>query len=321
MARPLRIEYPGAVYHVLGRGNNRQAVFRDNADRRVYLDKLQQYCAAKEVYLLCYCLLSNHVHLLVETPRGNLSKLMQAFQTSYTRYFNRRHGRTGHVFEQRYKAFLVDRDAYLLQVSRYIHLNPVGAKVVGRPQAYRWSSYRAYCAERGGPGLHRDAILGQFGGPMQQRVARYRAFVEAALDGGTRWTLLPIREQAFVGEEAFVEAARRQGRAAAGRPKERIYTLEAIIKAVTRTLGITRQELGHTVRDARIQRARELFMYLARRHSRAPLREIIARLGARDPATVSHGVRRAERRLKREEGFRRQARRVLQGLSHSSIQA
>jgi hypothetical protein len=256
----------------------------------------------------------------VETPRGNLSKLMQAFQTSYTRYFNRRHGRTGHVFEQRYKAFLVDRDAYLLQVSRYIHLNPVGAKVVDRPQAYRWSSYRAYCAERATPSLHRDVILNQFGGPMQQRVTRYRAFVEGALDGGTRWTLLPIREQAFVGEEAFVEAARRQGRAA-GRPTERIYALEGIIKAVTRVLGITREEMGHTVRDARIQRARELFMYLARRHSRAPLREIIARLGVRDPATVSHGVRRAQRRLEREEGFRRQARQVLRGLSCSSIQA
>ncbi|MGH7404256.1 MAG: REP-associated tyrosine transposase [Candidatus Methylomirabilales bacterium] len=187
MARPLRIEYPGAVYHVIVRGNNRQPVFHDAADRRVYLAKLQHYCGAKEVHLLCYCLLSNHVHLLVETPRGNLSKLMQAFQTSYTRYFNRRHGRTGHVFEQRYKALLVDRDNYLLQVSRYIHLNPVGAKVVTRPRAYRWSSYRAYCRPEGGAGLHRDVILGHFGGPTPQRVAQYRAFVEGALHP-TPWT-------------------------------------------------------------------------------------------------------------------------------------
>ncbi len=320
MARPLRIEYPGAVHHVIVRGNNRQAVFRDNDDRRVYLDKLQQYCVAKEVHLLCYCLLSNHAHLLVETPRGNLSKLMQPFQTSYTRYFNRRHGRTGHVFAQRYKAFLVDRDAYLLQVSRYIHLNPVGANVAGRPQAYRWSSYRAYCTDRGGTGLHRDIILGQFGGPMRQRVARYRAFVEGALQGGTTWTTLPIREQAFVGDEDFVEVARRKGRVP-GRPEEPAYGLGAIAGAVVPVIGITPAALRHAGRDARVQRARDLFMYLARRYSRARLRDIITRLGVRDPATVSHGVRRAERRLETEEEFRRQARQVLRRLSHSPIQA
>lgn len=320
MARSLRIEYPGAVYHVIVRGNNRQAVFRDNDDRRVYLDKLHDYCVAKEVHLVSYCLLSSHAHLLVETPRGNLSKLMQAFQTSYTRYFNRRHGRTGHVFEQRYKAFLVDRDAYLLQVSRYIHLNPVGAKVVGRPQAYRWSSYRAYCTDRGSAGLHRDVILGQFGGTLRQRVTQYRAFVEGALHEGARWTLLPIRERAFVGDEDFVEAARRQGRGQR-RPKEPAYGLGAITAAVAAVLGMTPEELRRPVRDARIQRARELFMYVARRYSPAPLREIIARLGVRDLATVSHGVRRAERRLETEQEFRRQVRQVLRRLSHSSIQA
>ncbi|MFQ5804753.1 MAG: transposase [Candidatus Methylomirabilales bacterium] len=160
MARPLRIEYPGAVCHVIVRGNNRQAIFRDDADRGFYLDKLRHYCAAKGVHLLCYCLLSNHVHLLVENLEGNLSKMMQAFQTSYTRYFNGRHGRTGHVFEQRYKALVVDRDTYLLQVSRYIHLNPVGAKAVRRPQDYRWSSYRAYLGDRGGQGLRREVIWG-----------------------------------------------------------------------------------------------------------------------------------------------------------------
>jgi REP element-mobilizing transposase RayT len=107
MSRPLRIEYPGAVYHVLCRGNNRQKIFRDDLDCRRYLEKLVHYCELKEVLLLGYCLLSNHIHLLVETPLGNLSKMMQAFQTSYTLYFNRRHGRSGHVFEQRYKALLV----------------------------------------------------------------------------------------------------------------------------------------------------------------------------------------------------------------------
>jgi REP element-mobilizing transposase RayT len=137
MARPVRIEYPGAVYHVVCRGNNRQAIFRDDHDRKRYLEKLSLYCEEKDVELLCYCLLTNHVHLVLETPQGNLSKMMQAFQTSYTVYFNKRHDRSGHVFEQRCKAFLVDQDNYLLEVSRYVHLNAVAARLVERPAQYR----------------------------------------------------------------------------------------------------------------------------------------------------------------------------------------
>ena len=162
MARPVRIEYPGAVYHVICRGNNRQAVFRDDQDRKRYLEKLSFYCEQKGVDLLCYCLLTNHVHLLLETPGGNLSKMMQPFQTSYTVFFNKRHGRTGHVFEQRYKALLVDKDNYLLEVSRYIHLNPVAVRIVGRPEEYRWSSYAAYLGGKGIVGLKCRTVLDYF---------------------------------------------------------------------------------------------------------------------------------------------------------------
>ncbi len=140
------IEYPGAVYHLICRGNNREKIFQDNLDRKRYLEKLIYYCELQEVLLLCYCLLSNHIHLLVETPQGNLSKMMQPFQTSCTLYLNRRHRRSEHVFEQRYKALLVDKDNYILilQVSRYIHRNPVEANLVEPPRDYRWSSYGAY---------------------------------------------------------------------------------------------------------------------------------------------------------------------------------
>ena len=104
LARPPRLEYPGAVYHVIARGNNRQAIFADDRDHTIYLEKLGHYCTEKEVNLLGYCLLSNHLNLLLETPQGNLSKLMQLLQTSYTLSFNWRHRQSGHVFEQRYKA-------------------------------------------------------------------------------------------------------------------------------------------------------------------------------------------------------------------------
>jgi putative transposase len=319
MARPLRIEFPGALYHVITRGNNRQAVFHDNQDRTAYLEKLFHYCREKEVHLLCYCLLSNHVHLLLETPQGNLSRMMQAFQTSYTVSWNRRHQHTGHVFEQRYKAFLVDKDNYLLQVSRYIHLNPVAAGIVERPQDYQWSSYRAYLRGRNTAGLRRESILGHFGSQPEEKIGRYREFVEGALQRREMWVTLPIVKQTFVGDEDFAERSWRKvmkGPESAGR-----YTVATIVHAVCEIAGIEPEEFGSGTKEERIQRGRELFMYIARRYSGARLQEIVRWLGVRDVSTVSHGVKRAERRLKEEGPFRQQIEAVLRALVCSHIQA
>ena len=151
---------------------------RDEQDRIRYLEKLSFYCQDKSVDLLSYCLLGNHVHLLVETPQGNLSKMMQAFQTSYTVSFNKRYRRSGHVFEQRYKALLVDKDNYLLQVSRSIHLNPVSARIVTRPQDYRWSSYGSYLKGKGIASLKPEMVLGYFVGDRKKQLTQYREYVE-----------------------------------------------------------------------------------------------------------------------------------------------
>jgi REP element-mobilizing transposase RayT len=288
--------------------------------RRAYLAKLRQYCAGKGVELICYCLLPNHVHLLVETPQGNLSKLMQAFQTSYTLYFNRRHGRTGHLFEQRYKAFLVDRDSYLLQVSRYIHLNPVAAKLVARPEAYRWSSYAAYVREAGGEGLKRERVLGQWTGAQVHRMAQYRAFVEGALAGGIQWARLPITHQAFIGDEEFVDEARRRAKRQPG-PLAGPHGLREIVRSVGAVVGLPPEQLQTPSRNAQIQRGRELLMYVARRQSGASLREIAAWLGLRDLSTISHGVRRATVLMVTKSGFRRQVAQVVRRLAHSRIHA
>ena len=319
MARPLRIEYPGAVYHVITRGNNRQVIFHDDQDRTAYLEKLFHYCREKAVHLLCYCLLSNHVHLLLETPQGNLSRMMQAFQTSYTVSWNRRHRYTGHVFEQRYKAFLVDKDNYLLQVSRYIHLNPVAARIVERPQDYRWSSYRAYLRERGATGLRREFILGHFGGQSQAKISQYREFVEGALQGEETWFELPIVKQTFVGDENFAEQAWRK--VTKNHVIEGRYGIAVIVQAVCKVVGVEQEEFARGTKEDRIQRGRELFMYMARRYSEASLQEMVRWLGVRDVSTVSHGVRRAERRLKEEGLFGEQLEETLRTLIHSHIQA
>lgn len=153
MARPLRIEYAGAIYHVTGRGNERRTIFRSDTDRRRFVEKLEELCDVHRIEVYAYALMSNHYHLVVCTPRGNLVSFMQQFQTSYTMYFNRRYGRTGHLFAGRYKAKLVEGGHYLLRLSRYVHLNPVKTKAAGGLgqidrrkllREYRWSSLPGY---------------------------------------------------------------------------------------------------------------------------------------------------------------------------------
>jgi putative transposase len=153
MARPQRIEYEGAVYHVTAQGNERRAIFRDDADHERFLRVLGASVTQFEVRLYLFCLMSNHLHLVVETPRANLGCFMHRLQTAYTVYFNQRHARCGHLMQGRYGARLVEKDAYLLRLSRYVHLNPIFTAAARlRPvrerieilRQYRWSSYRSY---------------------------------------------------------------------------------------------------------------------------------------------------------------------------------
>ena len=312
MARPIRIEYPGAVYHVVCRGNNRQAIYRDDLDRKRYLEKLSQYCQEKKVDLLTYCLLSNHVHLLFETPQGNLSKMMQALQTSYTVYFNQRHSRSGHVFEQRYKAMLVDKDNYLLQVSRYIHLNPVSAKLAGRPQDYRWSSYGSYLTGKGIPGLKVGTVLGYFSGNQNRQIQQYREYVTGGRGEKFRNVAPAVSKQIFVGDEDFVEAVQRKRQGKAG--EEMRFSFRQIVKAVSEVTGIEEDEMRRRQREERIKGSRELVCYVARRHGEVSMEELARFLMVKEPSTPSHAVRRAEERLKVDAGFRRQLGRVLKTL-------
>lgn len=276
MPRTARASVGGICYHVINGGNTRQEVFRKKGDYQAFIDLIDRACERIATQVLGYRVMPNH-YLLLETPEGNLSRMMQAFQTSYTVYFNRRHSRTGHVFEQRYKALLVDRDNYLLQVSWYIHLNPVAARVVERPQDYRWSSYRAYVDWRGNEKVSREVILEQLGGRGKEKVLRYREFVEESLKRGEAWDKIPVIRQAFVGEEEFAERVIRKVRKREG--LEERYSLAELAQAVSKVMGLRGQELKRSVKDATVQTGRELLMYLARRHSGASLAEVAAHLG------------------------------------------
>jgi putative transposase len=183
MARPLRINYPGAFYHVTSRGNEQKDVFKSERDREKFLEYLESATRRYDAVIHVYCLMDNHYHLLLETPSGNLPQIMRHINGAYTTYFNVKRGRSGHLFQGRYKAILVDIDEYAKELSRYIHLNPVRAKMVKTPEEYKWSSYPFYIGKKKSPQwLHSDFILQYFGNKASIAQKRYRNFATAMLN-------------------------------------------------------------------------------------------------------------------------------------------
>jgi putative transposase len=207
MARPLRIEFPGGVYHVTSRGNARQAIFMDNEDRGGFLDVLSMVVERFKWLCHAYCLMENHYHLLIETPNANLSKGMRELNGVYTQGFNRRYRRVGHLFQGRYKAILVEKDNHLLSLCRYVVLNPVGVGLVRRPEQWRWSSYRATVGLAKRPSfLTIDWVLSQFGRRKRVAMEKYRGFVVEGMNKGSPWETL--RGQIFWGTEEFIKRLR-----------------------------------------------------------------------------------------------------------------
>jgi len=178
MSRPLRITYPGAFYHVTSRGNERKDIFKSKRDRERFLEYLESATQRYNAVIHVYCMMDNHYHLLLETPSGNLPQIMRHLNGAYTTYFNVKRKRSGHLFQGRYKAILVDIDEYAKELSRYIHLNPVRAKMVAIPEAYTWSSYQFYIGKQKSPEwLYIDFILSYFGKKVSIAQNNYQQFV------------------------------------------------------------------------------------------------------------------------------------------------
>lgn len=187
MSRPLRIEYPGAVYHITSRGNGRAQIFTDGKDRKVFLNLLKEVNRRYETRCHAYCLMGNHYHLLLETPRGNLSMAMRQLNGVYTQTFNWLHTKTGHLFQGRYAAILIARDEHLLEAARYVVLNPVRAGIVSRPKDWPWSSYMATAGlAKADACLTAGWLISQFGEEPESARAKYMEFVLNA--PGTRFT-------------------------------------------------------------------------------------------------------------------------------------
>ena len=255
MARPLRIQYPDAVYHVTCRGNEKQNIYRDDADRNRFLQLLNQSVNIYTVRLHSYVLMNNHFHLLVETPLGNLSEFMRHFNIAYIGYFNRCHKRVGHLYQGRYKAILVDRDAYLSVLSRYIHLNPVRIKALEKTdprekykhlKSYPWSSLSGYLNKR--KKLHfvsYNLVLSDYGGDTDKARKLYRkALVEEMIQG--KGISDQIIGQSVIGGEKFIDWVKEtylsegsDGEAPAHRVIKRHGSKEGIIRSIVRQTGKT----------------------------------------------------------------------------------
>jgi len=207
MARPLRIQFPGAFYHITSRGNERKDIFKSRADREKFLSYLESVVLRYQAVIHVYCLMSNHFHLLLETPSGNLSAIMRHINGSYTTYYNIKRARSGHLFQGRFKALLVDADAYAKELSRYIHLNPVRAGIVKTASDYQWSSYCAYSGAAISPKwLYRDFILGYFGGVTAEAQKRYSRFVwENEDDSEPKNPFADVVASTFLGGKEFID--------------------------------------------------------------------------------------------------------------------
>jgi len=204
MSRPLRIEYAGALYHVTSRGDGQKDIYLDDKDRRDFLAVLTGACERFNWNVHAYCLMDNHYHLLIETPDGNLSQGMRQLNGVYTQQFNRNHNRVGHVFQGRYKAIIVEKDSYLLELSRYIVLNPVRARMVRSVKDWPWSSYRATCGTVGSyQWLSTDWLLSSFSKRRSTAIERYKEFVSQGKNQPSPWEKL--KNQIFLGDESFVE--------------------------------------------------------------------------------------------------------------------
>ena len=311
MARPLRIEYPGALYHVTNRGNERRPIFKDDTDRQTFLEILTRSLAVYSVKLYSFVLMSNHFHLLVETPLGNLSQFMRHFNISYTSAFNRRYSRVGHLYQGRYKSILVDGDAYLSMVSRYIHLNPV--KIGGtrnKPVAerlvllwrYQWSSLPGFVSlENRWPFVDCSVVLNGFGGDTPTGRANYQKQIAADLAEG-----LPIKQriigQSLLGSDDFVlriknthleaETAREQP----GLAEVRKYLAQdAILEGVCKVAGKPWEEILEK-RGCLRQMAMDLLYRLGGMKNPE-----IGKLMGVDYSTVSLGRKRFRERLAKDK--------------------
>lgn len=294
MARKPRLHLSGGLYHVILRGNGGQPLFLTDEDRYRFYLLLQEGTCRFAYHIHAFCLMTNHIHLAIQVGDIPLSRCMQNLSFRYTRWINWREKRTGHLFQGRYKAVLVDADNYLLELVRYIHLNPVRAGMVKAPEAYPWSGHLAYLGKEHLPWLTTDLVLGQFGKTFARSRAGYGRFVLDGLGEAHRPEFHGKGEDdsRLLGNESFVDRCL-SGRE--GRPLR--LTAQDIAERVCRAYSIDEATLKSSSQSRTASEARAAVGWLARELGCATLSDV-ARLVNRDIGSISSAVRRMEERMR-----------------------
>ena len=298
MARPLRLNLAGAFYHVIHRGNYRQKIFLDDTDRKQMLARLRRLARLFRIQVHAYCLLDNHIHLILETRRANLSAFGQRFFGSYTQWFNRRRRRVGHLFQGRFKAILVEKEGYLAELSRYIHLNPVRAGMVQKPEEHPWSSMGRYAAKgRGEKWIWIAEILKGFDGSR-------KAYMEYVYRGiGETWKPT-ILDGLFLGAASFADRVKGRlgwldgatSRVAVRRDADGVKTAR-VIREVAARFGVPRESLSRRYqRTKAVGNARRVASALMRRVTLMSYRQIGERLGGVEAPVAAWAAREGETR-------------------------
>ena len=290
MARKPRLHISGGLYHVILRGNARQDVFFTAGDRQYFFELLAEGVTRFGYRVHAFCLMTNHLHLALQVGERSLSAGMQNLSFRYTRYLNTRLKRVGHVFQGRFKAYLVDQDRYGLALVRYIHLNPVRAKMVKAAGPYAWSSQRAYLGEEAWPWLTTDWVLGQFGDRLGRARQRFAAFVDAGVrDGHLEVFYGGQADTRVVGEEDFLKKVIPRHEAKVKPP-----SLKRIVAYVCEGYGLTEAALRAPGKGRQQAQARALVAWLAVQLRSCPLAEVATHF-SRSPSTLSHLVANLEK--------------------------
>ncbi len=307
MARPLRIEYPGAFYHVTARGNELRNIFESTKDHEKFLSYIETATLRYKATIHAYCLMSNHYHLLIETPLGNLSQIMHHINGAYTTFFNTGHQRTGHLLQGRYKAILVDADAYTAELSRYLHLNPVRANMVKKPDEYLWTSYQFYTGQKKKPGwLKTDLVLSYFGRNIRAAQKSYRKFVLAGIDKEYDSPLKKTVASTILGSIDFVDRVKAKYLNGKKKADRNLPDLAKLSQAPT--IKEIHNEIKKILNDDPTL-SRKATIYLCHRYSRRTLQEIGDHFGIGESA-----VSQASRRLQASLGKDRKLRKKIEGI-------
>ncbi len=299
MARPLRIIFPGAFYHITARGNEQKAIFKSKRDREKFLEYLSSATERYSAVIHAFCLMDNHYHLLLETPLADLPQIMRHINGAYTTYFNIKRARNGHLFQGRYKAILVQKDAYAKELTRYIHLNPVRAQMAKTPADYHWSSYKAYIGATEAPDwLHCDFILAYFGQKRARAQKGYRDFVMALVDRKYESPLIKATGTLVLGSTEFIKSIKERylGDQKSNRD---IPALRQIHKGLS--MG-TVMDLVAEALQKHPRQIRNASIYLCRKHTGQKLRNIGKQFGISD-AAVSQVCKRFRKRMESDQNL------------------